>query len=123
MEQNINVHVFDGKVKDLTSLPYENNSTISLREVPVLTEVYKQQLYTLINHPNWFTILNEWGSQNNYDGTNNIHAEPLVLLILYLYKQDNDILVTLLEQLNDMHTGMCPQGRVIRLLQTISAFK
>ena len=59
---------------------------------------------------------------SNYDPINKINAIDL-LYIIYTISRDNDIVLTLLiEQLHDMKTGFCPQGRSIRLLQILYLF-
>ena len=58
----------------------------------------------------------------NYDPINNLDAIDL-LYIIYLISQNNDdILLLLGDQLEDMKTGFCSQGRTIRLVQIITIF-
>lgn len=59
--------------------------------------------------------------QGNYDTTNQIDA--LVLLrFLALMPSNEDMYKTLAEQLQDMSTGPCPQGRTTRLAQVINSY-
>lgn len=58
----------------------------------------------------------------NYDPINNLDAIDL-LYVIYLISQNNDdILLLLGDQLEDMKTGFCPQGRTVRLVQIITIF-
>jgi len=57
---------------------------------------------------------------NNYDPINKIDTSDLLYIIAKNY--NNDLLPILIEQLEDMKTGVCPQGRTIRLLQIIGSF-
>ena len=72
---------------------------------------YDQMINSYINEDN-----------KNYDPINKL--DPIDLLyIIYLIKIDKkDILFILSEQLEDLRTGFCPQGRSIRLIQIIQAF-
>lgn len=53
-------------------------------------------------------------SNGNWDPANNLFADDL----LWLCCQNKDAVQLLEIQLEDMVTGMCPQGRTTRLLQT-----
>jgi hypothetical protein len=58
-------------------------------------------------------------SKGNHDGTNNVHFEDVLPRVWKFYRlmPDSDKSV-FYEQVFDMHTGMCPQGRAgARLLQ------
>lgn len=57
---------------------------------------------------------------SNYDPINKIDCSDLMYIIAKKY--NNDLLPDLIEQLEDMKTGFCPQGRTIRLLQIIGSF-
>lgn len=56
----------------------------------------------------------------NYDPINKIDCSDLLYLISKNY--DSHILTVLIEQLEDMKSGNCPQGRSIRLIQVIGSF-
>ena len=60
-------------------------------------------------------------NNNNYDPINNLDTIDL-LYIVYKFSIDNDIISLLIEQLKDMQTGFCPQGRTIRLIQIIQPY-
>lgn len=61
-------------------------------------------------------------NKNNWDPINELDAADLLFLVCHNITRDTKHLdITLLsEQLNDMKTGFCPQGRTIRLVQIIS---
>ena len=62
---------------------------------------------------------------NTRKGTTSVDAEHLLACVYVLSKQHDDfpdLLSNLNEQLEDMQTGSCPQGRCNRLLQIIVAF-
>ena len=61
----------------------------------------------------------------SYDPINNLDSINLLYIIYLIYHEsnnNNDILLLLGDQLEDMKTGFCPQGRTIRLLQIINLF-
>lgn len=69
-------------------------------------------------------IAADQGKPPNYDNTNDLWADDL-LLGIYLYvpkTSERCLLSTLRVHLHDMLTGGCPQGRVIRLWQIWRAF-
>ena len=59
----------------------------------------------------------ESGNEGNWDPINKLDAADLLYVVCHHIK-DYDIIL-LSEQLNDMGTGFCPQGRTIRLIQII----
>ncbi len=58
----------------------------------------------------------------NYDPINKMDAIDLLYGIYIISLDNKDIIPILSEQLNDMRTGFCPQGRTIRLIQIIFSF-
>lgn len=58
----------------------------------------------------------------NYDPVNNLDPIDLLYVVFLISNDNEEILSILSEQLNDMKTGFCPQGRSIRLIQIIDAF-
>jgi hypothetical protein len=60
----------------------------------------------------------------NYDCTNNVSADDILMEILQISTHIDTIILCLIEQMLDMATlGPCPQGRCGRLLQVYNAFK
>jgi len=58
----------------------------------------------------------------NYDPINKLDPIDLLYIIYLIQKYNKEILLILGEQLNDLRTGFCPQGRSVRLIQIILAF-
>lgn len=103
----MNVHSFDGC---LTSVPHNDVDKASLEPLRAI-------------EPNDImeVLLNDLGTPANFDSSNNIWADDL--LVLCLPHLDNpDFREAMTEQLNDMRTGFCPQGRTHRLYQLVKAF-
>ena len=59
----------------------------------------------------------------NYDPINKLEPIDLLHRIFIISETNHEITVSLKEQLEDMKTGFCPQGRSIRLIQIINAFR
>nr|QBK86274.1 MAG: uncharacterized protein LCMAC102_00690 [Marseillevirus LCMAC102] len=61
----------------------------------------------------------------NYDSANNLHACDLLYLLYekICIDDDTEYLTLLLTQLDEMVTGLCPQGRTTRLFQTLVMLK
>jgi hypothetical protein len=65
--------------------------------------------------------------QGNWDSANGIDAKVLLCFLSVLLDEDRikekeDMFRVLSEQLQDMSTGPCPQGRTTRLIQVIFSF-
>ena len=58
----------------------------------------------------------------NYDPVNKLDSIALLYIVFLIQKDNKEILIILSEQLKDLQTGFCPQGRSIRLIQIIQAF-
>ena len=61
-------------------------------------------------------------NNNNIDPINKLDAIDLLYIISLYQSEKQDITDLLIEQLRDMQTGFCPQGRTIRLIQIINLF-
>jgi len=59
-------------------------------------------------------------NKNNYDSINKLDCIDLLYIIYTLSNDSDDIILLLKDQLTDMRTGFCPQGRTIRLIQIIA---
>lgn len=69
-------------------------------------------------------LLKHIRSSNNFDPTNKVYAEDLLLDIVQLNNFQTDVLPLLSEQLNDMYLlGRCAQGRTTRLFQLWCALR
>lgn len=117
----LNTHTYDGKLT-IELLP-------SLTLVQSLTPIEKQCMCEqLLNHSfqqiarhYLINIIKDIGSIANVDNSNNLVAEDLLCLCVE-HQNNEEFMETLEAQLIDMNTGFCPQGRCIRLFQTILAF-
>lgn len=60
----------------------------------------------------------------NYDNTSGVYADDLLFLIYerIVVEQNDNCLDELIIQLSNMQSGMCPAGRVTRLLQIVVMF-
>lgn len=102
----MNIHIYDGQV--------DFNNYLYL-DIPELNDDIKN----FSTHICWQTIIKDWRQDANYDNIHKIRVEPLCKLIV------DKLPVTLKdifeEQLSDMTTGMCPQGRAVRLVQILNS--
>lgn len=60
--------------------------------------------------------------KNNYDPINNLDTIDLLYIVYFISLNNNNIIELLVDQLKDLQTGSCPQGRTIRLIQIIQPF-
>lgn len=116
----INVHTFDGKLKGIfTPLHVYTNDekkTTFTQCLSLISDPFaKQTIQTMIND-----LTNSGGS--NYQPENNLDSSD-ILMDLLQWKENPDVIVALNEQLADVKKlGICPSGRVTRLLQLWVAF-
>lgn len=115
----INVHAYDGKLKD-TKLIYFNKHD----KLKLFGRIKKKINNRFLNH-----IISDFlkygvdTKSPNYDSLNELYADDILATILDLIfksvSQNNsdDIFKLFIEQLNDMSTGFCSQGRTVRLIQ------
>jgi hypothetical protein len=66
-------------------------------------------------------IINDIGTADNIDTTNNLVADDL-LCLCWEYRNNSDFMKELELQLLDMNTGFCPQGKTHRLFQILEIF-
>ena len=59
---------------------------------------------------------------NNYDPINNLDSIKLLNIVGIISQTNIEIIELLEEQLKDLQTGFCPQGRTIRLIQIIQPY-
>lgn len=117
----VNVHTFDGKLDGIftPSRKYdieEKKEFLTQLLQDISDPRAKQSVTIMIND------MGKPGSQN-YQRENNVDASDVLMDILHM-GNDSDIMTNLNEQLADMRTlGICPSGRVTRLLQLWLAFK
>ena len=138
----LNVHYYDGQlsaskleidqlIDDFSKLGGEEKvaAFISLKDklssYPTFSINARKNLDTIISD------FSRYGRNNgpNYDKVNNLYADDLLLICHKMSEKCEDshtcenILSILIFQLDEMSSGMCPQGRTNRLLQVILAFR
>lgn len=117
----INVHTFDGKLNGIftPSRKYtieEKKESLTQLLQDISDPHAKQTVAIMISD------MDKPDSQN-YQKENNVDASDVLMDILQM-GNDADIMTNLNEQLADVRSlGICPSGRVTRLLQLWSAFK
>lgn len=67
-------------------------------------------------------MIRDYGTDKNYDATNKISADDLLYLTSY-HTGDENFIILINEQLENMASGFCAQGRTHRLFQVIFAFQ
>lgn len=114
---NIDTHTYDGKL---------NNSIIP--EILKSDEEKKEECHKFITlkidkEAKLFLskIIKDIGTKSNFDSTNKLDAGN-ILYSCIKYIDNEDFVKMLEEQLLDMKTGFCPQGRTHRLYQLFLSF-
>lgn len=121
MDDPLNTHSYDGKIN--TSLLSYNILSIEDKQelgAKLLIKAKEVMSHTAVNYLE--NIISNIGTQSNIDITNNLTADDLIPLCL-IYYDNQEFMKILEEQLEDMATGFCPQGRTHRLFQVIVAFQ
>lgn len=119
----MNVHVFDGHLANSKACIQETLDRVSAISREEKISAFRK-LQEIIHHPNLDILANNYivnGRNSGYDPINDLYTDDL-LYICYELLSD-DLIRILLEQLDDLYTGLCPQGRIHRLFQVIIAFK
>ena len=117
----INVHTFDGKLKGvftpLREYTVEEKKLSFTRLLQNISDPRGKQTVAIM-----ISDMNKPQSQN-YQKENDIDASDILMDILQM-NAGEDIMLNLNEQLADVRSlGICPSGRVTRLLQLWVAFK
>lgn len=114
----LNTHTYDGKLNNdilpSLSLVDKESKLNELLDAARLT-------FDPISIKFLQSIISDTGKSSNVDITNGLVADDLLALCWY-YKSNEDFMIILNEQLRDMSTGFCPQGRTHRIFQTLVAF-
>jgi hypothetical protein len=114
----MNVHLFDNTLTN-NDIKTEVTNDIKLKEFNELYNKFK----TNDGKRGLRLIINDIQKPANYDTTNQMYADD-VLIEIYKLLDKTDVIEYLEEQISDMYTsGQCPQGRVIRLYQIYSSLK
>lgn len=113
----MNLHDLDHKLQAIKEIDSKYD--------PEKTEKIIKAFSTLSLSPNSFNVLgiliNDLGKPNNYDPINRLSVDDLLLEIANRIELGKIDVLTLDQQLTEMLTGMCPQGRSIRLYSVIFA--
>lgn len=106
----IQTHTYDGQLPQLDLNCQEN--------VPAISELrHKIEMINPLVLTFFDVIVRDKGRPPNFDPTNNLDAYYLLNFIA-VNQQYLDYSL-FIEQLQDMNTGFCPQGRTTRLYQII----
>jgi hypothetical protein len=106
----IDVHSFDGRLRNIIT-PTKYSMVEKQTKYNILKEKLKNQ-----NSIQMVNIIES--GDGNYQYENNLDASDLLVNILY--KEYDEILPILEEQLSDMlNLGRCPSGRVTRLISIL----
>lgn len=121
--EKLETHYYDGKLIDLYTF-------ILAERVELLKDLrdrFREVLLSLnsklslVAYNVLVILINSIGTGSNFDNTNNINGDDLLLICSSLVDNE-DFILLLNSQLEEMTGGMCPQGRVDRLLQTLLPF-
>lgn len=120
----LNTHYYDGKLK----IKYQNlkheleDQIIQLDQCWIEIKQLVMQETKGAQRKKANMILNKLRSNDhgNYDKANDIHIHELIPYVWTKVREyDNSGKRVFIEQLIDITRGMCPQGRVTRLLQVV----
>jgi hypothetical protein len=126
--KKLNTHYYDGKLKERFHEIRE--SVPKSVELPSLSICYQEMDVLICSTTNLRTrrIANkvmrtleaDTGSAKNHDATSDINVDDLIPLVWY-YVRNYDISGKdlFIEQIAEIQGGMCPQGRVARLIQMV----
>ncbi len=104
--QNLNLNRLDNETKKRSFI--ELNKKVGESRCDHITKICARQTIGL--------ILNSIQQPGNYDNTNNVYADDLLMYLCTLNL--NDMIDIITEQLADVViSGRCPQGRCTRLIQ------
>jgi hypothetical protein len=143
--QAVNTHFFDGKLPSFTSSLIDDNVAREIESdisrAALVTKEDKTQCFNELEEkvrnyaltkkipPHSLKYLREiisthdrFGrvtSYGNYDSINKLHACDLLYLLYekIMSEEEPEYMRLMLEQLDEMSTGPCPQGRCCRLFQ------
>jgi hypothetical protein len=124
-----NTHSYDGKWEELVQKIKSHPIYFHIKDKSstTLLGIYARPLKNLKieihrRHPSAKQYMDMiLSGSGNMDPSNNVDALEM-LVFLSLLPPDNDMYDVLTEQLLDMSTGPCPQGRTTRLCQVIFSF-
>lgn len=125
MSQLLNTHNYDGKLYKILIENINNVHNLTQEDKLInATNILNLMIENNISEDLiqiFRQIINGFNTAANYDPSNNLWADDIIYL-LEEHKLKEDFLKLLTEQLNDMKTGFCPQGRTHRLFQLLLVF-
>lgn len=123
---SLNTHDLDGKWREMISVIKRHKlyfpalnvyNQIKRGVIPNCVMIMERKISPI--SVNFFkTII---AGQGNWDSANNIDA-LFLLCFISVMPEDTDLYTTLSEQLFDLNTGACPQGRTTRIAQVIFSY-
>ena len=118
----MDTHTYDGKVPNNIIKRTNEERKAAVEELIMLIKKYKDGSENIVGFCNLITIFNDVGNNSNYDHSNDYSADDIIFeLISQLKNKDEefikDIIKLICIQLQEMSSGMCPQGRTHRLYQ------
>lgn len=123
MVQKLDTHYYDGKLKNrFAALQQKVTSHVSLdicwREIKELIDARLRRNRHSVAMMIWNRLKADLESASNFDQRSGIRVEDVLPLVWTLVREwDDSGKDAFLEQWVDIKGGMCPQGRVARLLQ------
>lgn len=124
----MNTHIFDGQLSSskLIIASYLSSDPISPSSLDIAYHYLQNKIGNPIMNRLIAEAINFSRTDNrNYDPTNDLYIDEVLYLcykILLNAPADSDLLLTMNEQLQDIQTGWCSQGRIYRLLQIVLAY-
>jgi len=128
--QQLSVYFYDRKIPEVSLLTTEYDVDKLETHYSKLLPFIPPDKPNIVNNLN--VILNDYKNHGrnknsqNYDPSNNCYACELLMISLNIIFDENnseeefrELLNLFLEQIDDMSTGLCPLGRIIRLVQFI----
>ena len=118
----MDLHSLDRKLKEYRCIHHFLDFNPSKEELLELST-----LFTLSNegHSVLRTLIKDMGTSANVDPINNLCLDDLLMDLFFVrltYSDSTNLDQTFDQQLVEMKSGMCPQGRVIRLFQVLVAY-
>lgn len=128
MTRALNTHFYDNKLSEAKEVLHNDLETTSrIPDEEKINVIYqlKKSLRTVLTRIE-MRFLNKLIKEKNkwYDPVNDLHVNDLLYLCYYHVSTGNeDFIDNFRQQLTDLRTGSCVQGRSIRLLQLLYAFR
>jgi hypothetical protein len=121
----LDTHYYDGKlsidnIKNLTLIKEYTDEHKTTLAKTIIDELDMELSRTAKGYMD--KIVNDIGKPGNYESSNKLVADEL-LFLCWNYRKNKEFIEAFNDQLEDMQTGFCPQGRTYRLYQLLLAFQ